>query len=422
MNRGDEVQFRRLLLSDWRQFHEVSLDFHPNLTVLTGANASGKTTILGVLARHFQWSWSYSVSPYGPKARKRWSSRRAWRAGRSPDGWHDIGSLTYTNGMESVLQVPDADVDKVTQYQLQIAQPAKVTGMFIASHRAVTGSYSAVQSIPTVFDEAENLFQRFAQESRQRWVGNARTKPANQTLKEALIAAAVFGEGSRSVVPNPEAIEIWRGFQQVLRQMMPETLGFRRLRIEVPEVIVESESGDFIIDEMSGGLSAIVEMAWQIFLRSRNHDQFTALIDEPENHLHPSLQRDLMPRLLEAFPRVQFIVATHSPFVVTAAADSAVYALDYYQKNRVVSHALDYANKAASADDTLRRVLGVESVLPRWAERRFRELVNEFASREFSTKHLDELRHRMDQLGLGQEFSRAVLSVEERAEGKGSDG
>jgi len=52
-------RFLRLQVHDWRQFGSVDLQFHPRLTVLTGANASGKTTLLNLLARHFQWVTQY---------------------------------------------------------------------------------------------------------------------------------------------------------------------------------------------------------------------------------------------------------------------------------------------------------------------------------------------------------------------------
>lgn len=34
--------FKRLKISDWRQFSNVDISFHPHLTVLTGANGAGK--------------------------------------------------------------------------------------------------------------------------------------------------------------------------------------------------------------------------------------------------------------------------------------------------------------------------------------------------------------------------------------------
>jgi len=36
-------------LHQWRQFDQIDIDFHPRLTVLTGANGSGKSTILSIL-------------------------------------------------------------------------------------------------------------------------------------------------------------------------------------------------------------------------------------------------------------------------------------------------------------------------------------------------------------------------------------
>lgn len=58
-------------------------------------------------------------------------------------------------------------------------------------------------------------------------------------------------------------------------------------------------------------------------------ERFVVTFDEPENHLHPALQRTLLPTLSAAFPQVQFIVATHSPFMVSSMKDSAVYVLRY---------------------------------------------------------------------------------------------
>jgi predicted ATP-binding protein involved in virulence len=51
------------------------------------------------------------------------------------------------------------------------------------------------------------------------------------------------------------------------------------------------------------------------------------LIDEPEFHLHLDLQYQIMPLLTEMFPKVQFIVATHSPAVISSIRNATVYDL-----------------------------------------------------------------------------------------------
>jgi predicted ATPase len=52
------------------------------------------------------------------------------------------------------------------------------------------------------------------------------------------------------------------------------------------------------------------------------------LLDEIDLHLHPSLQRSLVPRLREALPHVQFFVTTHSPLVLSSFDRMELIALD----------------------------------------------------------------------------------------------
>jgi AAA domain, putative AbiEii toxin, Type IV TA system len=52
------------------------------------------------------------------------------------------------------------------------------------------------------------------------------------------------------------------------------------------------------------------------------------LIDEIDLHLHPSLQRVLVPRLRTALPRVQWVVTTHSPLILSSFDSAEIIALD----------------------------------------------------------------------------------------------
>lgn len=51
------------------------------------------------------------------------------------------------------------------------------------------------------------------------------------------------------------------------------------------------------------------------------------LIDELDAHLHPTWQRQIGTWLKGHFPRLQFIVATHSPFITQVADDGGLYTL-----------------------------------------------------------------------------------------------
>lgn len=57
------------------------------------------------------------------------------------------------------------------------------------------------------------------------------------------------------------------------------------------------------------------------------HEGAIVLIDEIDLHLHPKWQRDIIKYLSDAFPKIQFIVTTHSPLVVQSMSDVNLYLL-----------------------------------------------------------------------------------------------
>lgn len=76
-------------------------------------------------------------------------------------------------------------------------------------------------------------------------------------------------------------------------------------------------------DELPAGLerlfSIVFDMAYRSFILNKGKaaPEGIVLIDELDLHLHPSLQQDVLLRLTHTFPDVQFIIATHSPLIVT---------------------------------------------------------------------------------------------------------
>ena len=55
--------FGSLEIHNWRQIEHLRIKFHDTLTILTGANGSGKTTILNLLAKHYGWNVNLVGTP-----------------------------------------------------------------------------------------------------------------------------------------------------------------------------------------------------------------------------------------------------------------------------------------------------------------------------------------------------------------------
>lgn len=395
-----QLRFSQLVLSNWRQFGLVDIGFHPRLTVLTGANASGKTTILNLLGRHFNWVTQYLGTP-----KRSYKGDLSWQVDtRSAEtsAQRQIGQLVYTNGVIAPLIVPPGNVT----YDVQLGSQQFVPGLYLSSHRALS-AYQQLPSIPSQFSAADQIFSSYFNEISNRYRGTYTGRTPLMQMKESLMAAALYGHGSNVVRENPEAREVWNGFQDVLRILSPKSLNFDGLLVQPPEILIHTKTGDFLIDAVSGGASSLIEIGWQIFLRSREYESFTVCMDEPENHLHPQLQRSIIPSLLNAFPHIDFIVATHSPFIVTSVSDSNVYVLDY-EDGAVVSRLLDTINKSASSDEILRRVLGLETTAPLWVENRLAQILSHYQADQLTADDFRQLRNELQEIGLDREFPAAL--------------
>lgn len=90
---------------------------------------------------------------------------------------------------------------------------------------------------------------------------------------------------------------------------------------------------------MSSGFKAMVnivsEMAYRCILlngwlgeKAVKETSGVVMIDEVDLYLHPHWQRHVLADLQEAFPKIQFIVTTHSPFVVQSIQSENLITLD----------------------------------------------------------------------------------------------
>ena len=120
---------------------------------------------------------------------------------------------------------------------------------------------------------------------------------------------------------------------------------------------------------LSSGTQGTLLWIWALALKMAHHYDWQEdwegkpailLIDEIENHLHPTWQRRVIPVLLDHFPGLQIFATTHSPFVVAGLQAGQVHLLKRDDEGRVTATTNTEHIIGWTADEILRAWMGVD--------------------------------------------------------------
>lgn len=162
--------------------------------------------------------------------------------------------------------------------------------------------------------------------------------------------------------------------------------------------IIQNGKEPFRFNTLSSGYSSILsiyaDLLMKVELREIPIEEITGfvLIDEIDAHLHVSIQRKIFSFFDKAFPKIQFIITTHSPFVVQSVNDSLIYDLS---KRELLEDLSMY-----SYESILKGLLGVDS------------------TSDILNKQLDEMAQLIYQEPLNKERLKELIELIEPNEGK----
>lgn len=126
-------------------------------------------------------------------------------------------------------------------------------------------------------------------------------------------------------------------FEKVLKEIyMDDSLSLNFDEDTFEFHIVQQGKEPFGFNELSSGFAAVLDIIVDLMIRMEKHInrafQFDipgiVLIDEIETHLHLALQKRIMDYLTKLFPNIQFIVSTHSPFILNSLGNVIIYDLE----------------------------------------------------------------------------------------------
>lgn len=164
----------------------------------------------------------------------------------------------------------------------------------------------------------------------------------------------------------------------------------------------------YVGDLSSGSQSTLLWILW-LALKMLNHYEFAnewnkrpsvLLIDEIENHLHPTWQRRVIPALLEHFPGLQIFATTHSPFVVAGLRAGQVHMLKRDADGVVTSSTNERDIVGWTTDEILRTFMGVDEPTDQLTVNRairLRELRGKETLSDAEAEEMAELRRRVNE-------------------------
>lgn len=379
------MPYRELTIHEWNQFYPTTMQFHRSATILTGENGAGKTTLLRLLATHAGWDF--------PNFRVEDESSAADFVN---DARGPVAQIQYSQGGEASFYAADDRKSKRSNENHLIVRGKQNARTIFVPQSRIPLPYGTT-SFPELgrFDEVAALEDVVKALKDIAW-----GKPTQNPM------ARIFGYLQGTGNEQPVAI---RKFNSLLHDLLPDAFGFSHFGGQGAFGLITREGKNFPVQTLSAGVSSMVLIAWIATLLSKTSPGACLLIDEPENHLHPEMQRGFIDTLVRHCPNLQFVIATHSPLLANGHKDSQIYAFSRQQGRFVVEQLQDLV-KAGTAESFL-SAMGVEFPGPPWVEQALNEAYQQFARDRISAESIEEFENSLMAQGLGDFVPKSILKA-----------
>jgi len=377
---------KSLKLKNYRSFEEFNITFDDNLTVIVAENGVGKSSVLDAI--------SVALGQFVG----------GFDTGRDSGFVPDDARLVITN-TDSTTHMREME----SIYPIELIATGIVDGKEEEWSRKLTGNKSK-----TTYGKATVLKQyakKLQDEARREqsvslpiisYYGIGRLWNQKQTVKEsishqsrlfgydkALEPASTYKEFAKwfedeSKAEYDKIVEMVQRGESINSSLIEASTALQNIREAVniclrvsgwenirynskfkKIIATHPTQGVIPIERLSDGVRSMLAMTADIAYRctklnphlnnAPKETKGIVQIDEIEMHLHPRWQQEVIPNLREAFPKIQFIITTHSPQVLSGIKNEAIRIL---VDSKVYSAPL--GTEGAEASRILKRVFEVD--------------------------------------------------------------
>ena len=403
------MRIDKLTLKNFRGFEELEIDFpdgEGGLAIFIGVNGSGKTSVLRAI------SYFFRNFIYGLYSSEEFENGVAKIKDTYLDSNNLIGDIKkgtsrFNNKITFKLE------DHSFSHYMEVSEREKRYGVNISIDRSIgerkyeeTSNYYKGQYTEEEFKKNQRLRNKIRQEPKivvfynvDRFVADEPSLKAKDITKISPIDAFSnsfsdnisfddFFEWFRNTEDyesenirfnnEPEfRLKALEAIREVLATFLPK-YSFPRVKRQPTEQLVLQDNGHHLaIANLSHGERLVFAIVGDIIRRLSiaNPDlenpylgEGIVMIDEIEQHLHPSWQRTIIPNLRKTFPNIQFIITTHSSQVLSSVHRENIFILEDFKLVEKTPHTY-----GKDTNSILYDLFGV-TARPEHAKKEFNEL------------------------------------------------
>ncbi len=347
---------KKIQLTNFRCFKQISVDLHPHLNVFVGENGQGKTAILDGIAVGLGAVLTHLPNVKGISF-------------RSNDRWQELptisgGTILTPTQTTALNQAPYVRVrlestdgitwdrtekrDRSKQTQQQIPPDKKLNELHHFLEHIINDIQAGLPTnLPVMVHYGTDRAGRSSLSASQQSYFNKtfnRFKALEEAMKpnsrvDFMLEGFAFQEDIERREKEDRGDFEYRqplleSVRQAIYQIIPYCTDIRTtispLRLRVTLEPIKSQPNLLFLDQLSDGYRAMLALVTDLAFRMAHANphlenplqaEAIVLIDEVDLHLHPQWQQTVLPDLLQTFEKTQFIVTTHSPQVLTTVEE-----------------------------------------------------------------------------------------------------
>ncbi|MHA7586639.1 restriction endonuclease subunit S [Vibrio harveyi] len=388
------INIDKVVLKNFRRLEDVTLKLNEsNVNVLIGDNGAGKTSILESIALSLSWLVARIKTPNGNggvieqsdinvnsnKSSIELTSKVTtdsssvdyyWRTSVSRNGFTNNDESEYVqlkylteNIRKSITIDDETSIPLVVYYGIDRTDfNAKFSPLKSKYNRFDAFDYPIYKSasVNGIFDwihYRENI-------ENETKLGNSGTQGLEALLLSQGLSRDKVNEAIKLVENEDEILS------SVKRAICSVIDGITDMFVErEPEIglFVIKGNDKINVNQLSQGEKILLSLVADISRRlsiinssgKPNEGKGIVLIDELELHLHPKWQQNIVRKLRETFPNIQFIITTHSPQILSTVRKDEISIINFKGNKCIIDSPLGETYGIAS-NDALLELMGVD--------------------------------------------------------------